>query len=173
VIAGAVLAMFTATSAGASQPYTEEVRAALELSYTPACTLCHRAGADAGDWIADTPFGKSMVARGLLSATQAERESSFTIDGGALDPTLVTALQRMRSDGVDSDGDGAEDVDELVWKSDPNTYDGLKPNSTPQVNYGCQVSRRSSTGASLVLACFGILLRASRRCAARTVRSAL
>jgi len=168
--AAALLAMFTATNAGASQPYSEEVRAALDLSYTPACTLCHGAGADAGTWLVDTAFGKSMLVRGLRPATQTERESSFTMDGGTLSPSLVTALERMRSDGVDSDGDGAEDLDELVWKSDPNTYDGLRPNPTPQVSYGCQVSHRSTTGASLVFACFGIsLLRASRSRAAKRV----
>ncbi len=56
--------------------------------------------------VVDTPFGRSMVARGLL--------------GNDDDASVATALARMRADGVDSDGDGAEDLDELWWKGDPN-----------------------------------------------------
>ena len=131
-------------TARASSPYPEELRAALGLSYTPSCTLCHGAGSGGNGGLVNTPFGKSLVARGLLGATSAELDAGFTPDGGTPDPTLASALAKMQVDQVDSDGDGALDLDELTWGGDPNTYDGLKSNPIPSVNYGCAVSHPGS-----------------------------
>ena len=143
-------------TARASNPYPEELRATLGLSYTPSCTLCHSAGLGGNVGLVNTPFGKSLVARGLLGATSAELDAGFSPDGGTPDPTLVSALAKMQVDQVDSDGDGALDLDELTWGGDPNTYDGLKSNPNQALNYGCSVSRPASasglSGAVLSIA---------------------
>ena len=90
-----------------------------------------------------------MVARLLLAATPAELDAGFELDGGSLDPSLVAALNKMRTDRVDSDGDGMEDLDELSWHSDPNTYEGLKPDPTPQVNYGCEMTPKAPSNVAI------------------------
>jgi len=138
-VACGILALCTVTSAHASVPYPDELRALLELSYAPSCSLCHGSGADAGS--VSTLFGQSMVARGLSATTYTEFDGGLAIDGGTFDASLVAALNAMRADGVDSDGDGAQDLDELTWGGDPNQYDGLKPNPNQSVNYGCSISR--------------------------------
>jgi MYXO-CTERM domain-containing protein len=109
----------------------------------------------------DTPFGKSMIARGLLGETA--RDGGVDADGGTVDPTLRAALAAMRKDGVDSDGDGAEDLDELSWYGDPNHYDGLRPNDIPQVNYGCHMARHSGSEGNLFAAVLGVMLAVARR----------
>ena len=91
-----------APRAQARAALSPEVAAQLSLSYVPGCTLCHSAGREGGP--ADTPFGTSMRARGL---------------GTSLD-SVAPALDSMRRDGVDSDGDGTSDLDEIVAASDPN-----------------------------------------------------
>ena len=135
----------------ASPSYPDEIRALLDLSYVPDCTLCHSAGSKGG--AVDTPFGRSMVKRGLRGAVSNAGDSGVVADAGSIDPTLRQALEAMRVDRVDSDGDREEDLDELAWHSDPNTYDGLRPNSTPSVSYGCHISYGSGAtgGASLVM----------------------
>ena len=158
------MAFCLASRAQASQPYPQELRAALDLSYTPGCTLCH-SGAGGGAGVVDTPFGKSMVARGLRAATSSADDAGVGQDAGVvIDATLARALEAMRADGVDSDGDGAEDLDELSWHADPNTYDGLKPNPNPAVHYGCRISFRGRTGQgeSLVLIALALLVRHRR-----------
>ena len=154
--------------AQASPSYPQELKTALDLSYVPACTLCHSSGGVGGNAsTVDTPFGKSMVARGLRGATDSG-DGGGALDAGAIDPTLQQALDAMRRDGVDSDGDGAEDLDELAWGTDPNTYDGLKPNSTPAVSYGCQMlpGSRSPGGEAILL--LGFTLASYRRKAGST-----
>lgn len=137
---------------------------ALDLSYVPACTLCHSSGGVGGNAsTVDTPFGKSMVARGLRAAAVTSDDGGVALDAGIIDPSLQQALDAMRRDGVDSDGDGAEDLDELAWGTDPNTYDGLKPNGTPSVSYGCQTSPRSRAAGSGTIALLGLTLMLSRR----------
>jgi hypothetical protein len=109
----------------------------------------------------DTPFGKSMVARGLLG--EGDSDAGTNSDAGTINPTLLAALARMRADGVDSDGDGAEDLDELSWGGDPNHYDGLHPTNTQEVHYGCQLGAHSHSNSTLVLAILGAVLFGVRR----------
>ena len=74
----------------------------------------------------------------------------------------------MRRDGVDSDGDGAKDLDELSWGGDPNTPDlpATPAEQRPVEAYGCvRVARAEPTAigwtTALAAACW--LLRARRR----------
>ena len=160
-LATAVVSIFAVSSASASPQYPVELRTALNLYYTPSCTLCHSTVSGSTVGPVDTPFGKSMVARGLRG--EAARDGGVDADGGTVDPTLLAALAAMRKDGVDSDGDGAEDLDELSWEGDPNHYDGLRPNDIPQVNYGCQIARNSGAEGNLFATLLGLVLVAARR----------
>lgn len=133
--------------ARASTGYSDEVRRHLALSYAPKCSLCHE-GADGGT--VDTPFAKSMLARGMRG-------------GGDL-ASVDAALDAMTKDKVDSDGDGAIDVDELAYGGDPNVADKTQ-GSGPAATYGCGVTRARSDGpaAAVLLAIAFALARATRR----------
>lgn len=124
-IAGAVLV--AAQGARASADYPDALKSDLALSYTPGCEICHHAAA-APVGPADTPFGRSMVARGLAGGDVA---------------SMASALDRVGGDGVDSDGDGAQDLDELSWGGDPNHADLPLPTGDAggPVRYGCAWSR--------------------------------
>jgi hypothetical protein len=79
----------------------------------------------------DTPFGKSTVAKGLVGADAA---------------SLTKALDGMREGGVDSDGDGAKDLDELSWGGDANHADVPEGGNETPVTYGCSWSRGAGEG---------------------------
>lgn len=83
------------------------------------CSTCHQA-VDAGPWTDLGPFGAALRARGAV---------------GKDDAALEKALGRMRDDKVDSDGDGARDLDELGWGGDPNVAD-LPPEVPEEPHYG-------------------------------------
>ena len=91
-----------APRAQAREALGPEVAAQLSLSYVPACALCHSAGAEGG--AADTPFATAMRERGLSASADS----------------VAPALDSVRRDGVDSDGDGTGDIDEIIAASDPN-----------------------------------------------------
>jgi hypothetical protein len=102
-----------------SDGYPAEIQKHLSLSYSPKCELCHE-GADGG--VVDTPFAKSMLARGMR--------------GGGDVAALDSALDAMAKDRVDSDGDGATDLDELAYGGDPNVASKAE-GSGPAPGYGC------------------------------------
>jgi len=60
------IAVLAGGLAHGSSIYPPEVRAHLSLSYTPACTLCHETESG-GFGTVTKPFGKSMMARGLVA----------------------------------------------------------------------------------------------------------
>ena len=91
------IAVLVGGLAHGSSIYPPEVRAHLSLSYTPACTLCHETESG-GFGTVTTPFGRSMMARGLVAQNL-----------GSLD----TALDALAAEHTDSDGDGVPDIDEL------------------------------------------------------------
>src|SRR4051812_36086906 len=97
----------------------------LALSSAPGCDLCHHAAMEPVGAV-DTLFGKSIVARGLVDADAA---------------SLAKALDGLREGGVDSDGDGARDLDELSWGGDPNHADVPEGVNEEPVTYGCSWSR--------------------------------
>ncbi len=103
------------------------------------CATCHRsldAGADL------TSFGAALKARGAV---------------GKDDASLEAALARMKADSVDSDGDGARDLDELAWGGDPNEPD-LPPLVPEEPTYGwCAQGRGRATGPWLLLGLVAVL----------------
>jgi hypothetical protein len=108
----------------ASPDYPAELASDLGLSHTPPCSVCHlpHEPVDSdGSPGADTLFAQALLSRGLAAGGPA---------------ALRSALAQM--DGVDSDGDGARDLDELYWGGDPNARDGPTAVSEPPPSYGCQ-----------------------------------
>ena len=148
----AAAALLVAPSAAfATERFPGEVAAALPGISIPDCGLCH-AGGTTGRGTASTPFGLAMRARGLTVG-----------DSGS----VARAIEKMVADGVDSDGDGTTDIDELTMGSNPNLPAGA--NAPPSIQYGCaQVAPGNAAssvhGAPFVagLAIVGIALRRAR-----------
>jgi hypothetical protein len=132
--------------ARASSVYPPEVRAHLSLSYTPACTLCHNTPSG-GIGTVTTPFGKSMMARGLVAQNIA---------------SLDTALDALAAEKTDSDHDGVPDIDELKAQTDPNVAGG---GAVTPPSYGCfDVTGQTGSPLGLLLVAVALLLwRLSRR----------
>lgn len=143
----AVAVLLASGPAAASASFPEAMVMELELQTAPGCDLCHRNAAEPiGP--ADKPFGKSAIERGLVAGDLA---------------SLEKALERMRDDGVDSDGDGAVDLDELYW-GDPNHADRPLSGYQPPVDNGCSAAPRPAGDAGGVAA-LTLLALAARRAA--------
>lgn len=123
----------------------------------PLCSLCHQDGKTGKDTLV-TPFALGMRARGM---------------GDGKGSALTGALDRVRADGVDSDGDGATDIEELMAGSDPNasTSTPSSPGSVTDPQLGCTVAageqygkagQAGQDGVALVLVA-GLLWRRRKR----------
>lgn len=137
-------------TAAASNGYSEGIRVHLDIATAPPCDVCHHAPSEPVGGV-DRPFGLAAVARGLV---------------GDDDASLVTALDALRADGVDSDGDGAQDLDELGWGGDPNTADLPEAPLHEAPTYGCAVAGDGAPpdlGPALSLGLAWALTRAARR----------
>jgi hypothetical protein len=130
----------------ASEPFPAVIRAELGLEAAPGCDLCHEAAATPVG-AADQPFSRSAEARGLVAGD---------------DSSLVSALAAMESDGVDSDGDGARDLDELWWGGDPNHADLPVGGPREPPSYGCAARPGAHEGGGLLVVSLALLV-ASRR----------
>ena len=152
--AGAAIASATllaARASSASPTYPDDLAKDLSLADAPACTLCHEAS-DAAIGPADTLFARSMEARGLVGGDDAD--------------SVAKALEAMRHDDVDSDGDGARDLDELAWGGDPNAADvpASSPAQREGPKYGCASSGSIPDSApSVTVLAFVVLVAAARR----------
>jgi hypothetical protein len=95
-----------ASPAWATSEFPTAIKSHLGLSATPpeSCGLCHRNNV-LGAGTVTTPFGTSMRMRGLMPNDNA---------------SLTTALNRMDTDRVDSDGDTVTDIAELRAGTSPN-----------------------------------------------------
>lgn len=119
----AVLGVSSSAQASSTYPAVVERVAAAKVT----CATCH-ATLDGGADL--TLFGASLKARGAV---------------GKSDASLEAALAKMKTDSVDSDGDGARDLDELAWGGDPNVAD-LPPEVPEEPRYGfCAASARHPT----------------------------
>jgi hypothetical protein len=107
--------------AAASPSYPGLINQHLSLSYVPPCSICHQNGVT-GYGTVSTPFGQSMMARGLRAEDPA---------------ALAAALDQLAADHTDSDGDGVPDIQELVAGTNPNGPGGVGSTRAPQPAYGC------------------------------------
>src|SRR5262249_19103670 len=133
---GAMAVVSTPVVASPSFPQT--LKDHLRLSAAPSCALCHLLDEDggaapAGDAGRDSPFARSLPAGGLRAGDDA---------------SLRRALDAMGD--VDSDGDGARDLDELSWGGDPNRADKpeVAPSDPPSYGCGASVARRGERTAT-------------------------
>ena len=144
------LAMTWSGEAHAKRQFADIVKSHLGLSYDVPCRLCHIQGTT-GPGSVQTPFGVSMLARGLTGS----------------EDTVVPALDALDRDMVDSDGDGIPDIVELRPPNgtDPNTpAPVLLAPGDQNPSYGCAVSpRRPSIGGVAALLVALIAVRARRR----------
>jgi Bacterial TSP3 repeat len=147
----AVLA--TSMSAEAKQEFPGEIARHLGAPSDPPCGVCHQDAKTGKDTLV-TPFAWAMRARGMTSQD-----------------TLLGALDRLRSDAVDSDGDGATDVDELIAGSDPNSAASTPamPGTVRDPQLGCTMAGRAREGGAgtLSFAAFVTVCLVRRRRASR------
>lgn len=135
---------------GCTQAYAPQSPVCTDRSQPePPCRLCHIQGTT-GSGTIQTPFGVSMLARGL--------------SGG--NTSVCSALSAMATDNVDSDGDGKTDVAELETFGDPNTAANVSWAEEPTPSYGCGVASGSrggwlATSVSMLAAAF--VVRRTRR----------
>lgn len=113
-----------AAPALASSSFPTAVKTHLALASEPpqSCSLCHLNGVT-GIGTVNTPFGVSLRAHGAVALDEAK---------------LGAALDAMKADNTDSDGDGVPDVQELINGTDPNVAAGGQ--KVPSPRYGCGAS---------------------------------
>lgn len=132
------------TAAFASSVYPGAVEQELGMPCTPTCLLCHESLAGGSGTVVQE-FGMAMRDRGLT--------------GGSNTDALVAALGAMAADGVDSDGDGTIDIDELIAGDNPNPGgDAFCDTLTP--TYGCSTAEGTSWLGAAIAA--GLLRRRQR-----------
>jgi MYXO-CTERM domain-containing protein len=140
VLAGTFL---FAGAASASADYPATIKSHLSLTSAPECALCHTDGTT-GLGTVHTLFG-----------TTAHDTYKLTSGDAAL---LGTVLDKMKTDNVDSDGDGAGDIDELKAGTDPNKAGGGVVAPKPDLTYGCTATVAPGRPAPSSGAAFGLTL---------------
>ncbi|AKT36110.1 thrombospondin type 3 repeat-containing protein [Chondromyces crocatus] len=116
-----VLTTALAGQAHATPNFPPRIQSELGLDAAPDCSICHQGSATAGT--VTTPFGESMLSRGLVPYDE---------------DSLVLALQALEGAGKDSDGDGVPDIEELRQGTDPNV--GAGADGPLVAEYGCQAA---------------------------------
>ena len=136
----AALLFFGASAAHATSNFPAAVRTKLALTYDPQCAVCHTNGVT-GRGTVTTPFGKAMMARGLVASDEA---------------SLSAAIDKMIADKVDSNANNETDIDALKAGHDPNgsTVEPLK--------FGCSAGG-SGEGSLAALVVAGALVLLGRR----------
>ncbi len=139
----AALAMGTAW---ASPSFPAVMQDTAGMSCTPSCIVCH-ATASGGAGTASQPIISALFARGLVPGA---------------DDSLVSALDQLDADAVDTDGDGQTDLDALAAGADPNGgADLCGAGALTGPTYGCLQAAPSPTAP--VLALGALLLTLPRR----------
>jgi hypothetical protein len=128
------------TAVSATPTFPDVTKTELQLPGSVACTLCHTDPGGGGGNVTQS-VGVSLVARGMIPYDEA---------------LLKTALGKLKTDNVDSDLDGASDVEELLAGGDPNARAVDGEDGEP-LTYGFGCSQ--SSAATPVIAVLLLLLR--------------
>jgi hypothetical protein len=128
----ALVALFLAPPAFASEPFLEIIKTQLNVPDEPPlmCTVCHLT-LIGGPGTVTKPFGLTIKDKYGLRLQDVQR--------------LRTALMEMETANEDSDGDKVGDIAELRRGTDPNLADGEVAAEEPR--YGCYCSIRPSQTA--------------------------
>jgi hypothetical protein len=119
-VVSAVAVLCWGSLAAAKEEFPSQIQSDLTLSYQVPCSVCHLKGNTASSTVG-TPMALSLRERGL----SGDRQS------------LVSAFLRLKTDNVDSDGDGISDVAELHDGTDPNSAANANINGDQEPGYGC------------------------------------
>lgn len=149
IAVGALLA--SPEHAFASQEFPGIVQSDWGLAAAPDCIVCHQS--DAGGMGTSTkPFSRSLQREGLVELN---------------DGSLHTALAALKSQMVDSDGDGKSDYEELLMGGDPNDGPGQMDFPVPQTGCAVRTPPIAADGSAqtwfLSLALAAMLVRARRK----------
>jgi hypothetical protein len=127
--------------------YPKYLQTAADTPCLPHCNVCHRDD-NAGDGTIDRPFGKSIERVGRLR--------------GGGQSSITQAVDTLRAQNTDSDGDGIADIDELSHGEDPN-YAGDGSICGPQVGCSAAAGAQSVWSSGLtVLVVFSLMAWAGR-----------
>ena len=139
-----------APAAGAREEFPGVIARELNAPQDPPCSVCHLGGKTSGATVF-TPFAWSMRAHGLSGSPDS----------------VVSAIRGVKADGVDSDGDGVPDWQEIVAGTNPNAPGSGIDGADPQL--GCRVAGRGpGSGAAALLV--GALVWLNRRRPSRSAR---
>ncbi|MEO8902952.1 MAG: thrombospondin type 3 repeat-containing protein [Polyangiaceae bacterium] len=116
----------------AKEEFPGQIENQYALGYQPPCSVCHVAE-NTGSATPRTAFALALRSRGLTGSSK----------------TLSSALTQLETDGVDSDGDGVTDIQELKDGTDPNSSGNASIKNAEEPGYGCGGTPPTGRGGAL------------------------
>lgn len=117
-----------APAAHAREEFPGVIARTLNAPQDPPCSICHLGGKTSGATVF-TPFAWTMRAHGLSGSTSS----------------VQSAIEGVKTDNVDSDGDGVPDWQEIVNGTNPNAPGTATDIQDPQL--GCELGGTTRHGA--------------------------